>query len=91
MGKDSTGVVVEYVWSDAHTTTNSPFGNSGTDFGATGGGASAQFPMPPYQTAAGITIRDSNGNTTPYTGKRGVPDIAGMVACNGIFLNGSLM
>jgi hypothetical protein len=74
----------EVVWSDAFS--NSQFGSSTSDFGATGGGASTQFPVPTYQ--AGIQIKDSNGNTTPYTGKRGVPDVAGMVGYNGFLVNG---
>jgi Pro-kumamolisin, activation domain len=55
----------------------------------TGGGSSSIFPIPPYQTAAGITqIEDSNGKT--YT-NRFVPDIAGMNIMTGFFLDGSPM
>ena len=68
----------EWVWSDMGV---------GAFPGATGGGSSAIFPIPPYQTAAGITqIKDSSGKT--YT-NRFVPDIAGMVTQTGFFLNGT--
>ena len=64
-GKDPpTFTFDEYAWSDAA--------------GATGGGASAAYPTPSWQTAAGIAqIKDSNGDQT--AGQRFVPDIAGMV------------
>ena len=76
----------EVAWSDSFTTTGSSFGSKTTDFGSSGGGASANFPVPPYQTAAGITqITDSNGNNS--TG-RFIPDIAGMVGFSGFFVNG---
>jgi hypothetical protein len=69
----------EYVWSDAFS--SSGFGSSTSDFGATGGGVSATFPAPAYQTAAGITgATDSTGKT--HSG-RGLPDIAGMVGHSG--------
>ena len=49
--------------------------------GASGGGASKVFPLPSYQSAAGITqITDSNGNTAS---NRFIPDVAGMVAYGG--------
>jgi Pro-kumamolisin, activation domain len=80
----------ESVWSDAFS--SSSFGSSTTDFGATGGGASANFPAPSYQTDAGITqITDSKGNN--LTG-RFLPDVAGMVGYSGsgsndwFFVNG---
>ncbi len=74
----------ENVWSDAWST--SGFGSSTSNFGATGGGVSATFPAPPYQTAAGITgATDLAG--TAHSG-RGVPDIAGMVGLTGFFVNG---
>ncbi len=85
--------ITEWAWSDAWSTTsqfggdfeNPASGNS--DFGATGGGVSATFPTPPYQTAAGITgATDSNGTTT--TG-RAVPDLAAMVGYSGFYCNGS--
>jgi hypothetical protein len=81
----------EFAWSDAFSSTSN-FGSSTTDFGATGGGASANFAVPPYQTDAGVTqITDSKGNK--LTG-RFVPDIAGMVGYSGsgsndwFFVNG---
>jgi kumamolisin len=50
--------------------------------GASGGGASAVFPVPSYQSSAGITqITDSACNTT--TNMRCIPDVAGMVAYGG--------
>ena len=65
----------EWAWSD------------GLSGGATGGGSSAIFPIPPYQTAAGITqISDSSGKT--YT-NRFVPDIAAMNIMTGFFSGGS--
>jgi len=43
--------------------------NDGTQGGATGGGFSAQFPLPTWQAAAGVT--------PPSGGGRGLPDVAG--------------
>lgn len=72
----------EWVWSDAGLA--SPVGGFG---GASGGGASATFPIPPYQSAAGLTqITDSSNNNSS---NRFVPDIAGMVSYTGFFSNGS--
>jgi kumamolisin len=52
---------------------------------ASGGGASATFLVPAYQTSAGITgITDSAGNKSS---NRFIPDIAGMVGYGGV--NGS--
>jgi Pro-kumamolisin, activation domain len=87
------GTSEEVVWSDAWSTTSNFGGdfanptNPNSDFGATGGGVSALFhTAPPYQTAAGITgAKDSSGAT--HTG-RGVPDVAGMVAFDGFYVNG---
>lgn len=74
----------EFAWSDAFS--NSTFGSNNSDFGATGGGASANFAVPPYQTAAGITqVTDSSGNLLVG---RFVPDVAGMVGYDGFFVNG---
>jgi subtilase family serine protease len=86
---DNTGKITqEKVWSDAFSS-SSPFGSPSSDFGATGGGANTNFlPVPTYQTAAGITqITDSNSNVLIG---RFVPDVAGMVACRGLFVNGAL-
>ena len=69
----------ESVWSDAWS--SSLFGSNNSNFGATGGGVSATFPAPPYQTSARITgATDSAGKT--HAG-RGVPDVAGMVSYSG--------
>jgi kumamolisin len=43
--------------------------NDGAQGGATGGGFSSVFPLPTYQSAAGVT--------PPSGGGRGVPDVAG--------------
>jgi hypothetical protein len=75
---DSKGFV-EWAWSDSFNTV-SPFG-SNNDFGSTGGGVSATFAAPAYQTAAGTTgATDSKG--TAHKG-RGVPDVAAMVGYTG--------
>src|SRR5208282_698505 len=50
-------------------------------------GASVVFSTPDYQVTAGINqIKDSGGNV--ISGKRFIPDVAGMVACSGYFVNG---
>ena len=67
----------EYVWND--------IGAAGR--GATGGGVSARFPVPPYQASASVPVRIS----TSQPG-RGVPDIAGNASENSGYLqviNGS--
>jgi kumamolisin len=43
--------------------------NDGAKGGATGGGFSVQFPLPAFQTSAGVT--------PPSGGGRGVPDVSG--------------
>ena len=69
----------------------STFGSPSSDFGATGGGVSgggdeANFPVPAYQAAAGITeVTDSRSNSLIG---RAVPDVAGMVSVSGFFVNG---
>jgi len=77
----SPAVFQEWAWSDQ---------TSGSVFlGATGGGSSAIFPIPPYQTEAGIKeIKDSSGKS--HT-NRFVPDIAGMNAMTGFYINGQLI
>jgi len=59
--------------------------------GATGGGVSAYFKSPPYQTAAGITGATDSGGTT-HSG-RAVPDVAAnaspVSAYSGIQIGGS--
>jgi hypothetical protein len=78
----------EYVWSDAHNG-GSPFGpnpSTAPDWGATGGGVSDNFPLPPYQVSAGISQTSNNDSKV----RRGVPDIAGMVGLSGFYMNGVL-
>jgi len=84
VGQPAPPAFVENVWSDAFS--NSQFGSNNSDFGATGGGVSANFPVPAYQTAAGITqMTDSQNNVAVG---RVMPDIAGMVGYSGFFTNG---
>jgi len=67
----------EYVWNDT--------GAAGP--GATGGGISARFPVPSYQTNAGLPNRNGSG-----LAGRGIPDIAGNASENSgymQFINGS--
>jgi kumamolisin len=47
--------------------------NDGPGRGATGGGVSDVFPVPSWQTAAGVPVRAGSGSATG----RGVPDVAG--------------
>jgi kumamolisin len=54
----------EWVWNDV--------GIDGRAPGATGGGISARFPVPSYQTSASVKVRNGTGKAG-----RGVPDIAG--------------
>ena len=69
----------EFAWSDANTA--SPFDQA--PYTTTGGGVSDTFLVPPYQTAAGVLpISQNDGNA-----RRGVPDVAGMVAFTGLVLN----
>lgn len=66
----------EYVWSNVSSASA-----VGGVPGASGGGASKVFPLPSYQSAAGITqITDSAGNKAS---NRFIPDVAGMVAYGG--------
>ncbi|HTQ22880.1 S53 family peptidase [Mycobacterium sp.] len=74
----------EYVWSDAHNAA-SPF-QFGSDSGATGGGVSDNFKVPAYQTAAGVAQKSNNDGLV----RRGTPDVAGMVAYSGFYINGGL-
>jgi hypothetical protein len=70
----------EWTWSDANVA--SPFDSP--PYEATGGGVSDTFPRPPYQVAAGVQpISKNDGNE-----RRGVPDVAGMVAMSGFFTAG---
>jgi hypothetical protein len=63
----------EWVWSD-----------DSNGFGATGGGVSDYFSAPSYQTAVGVSPVSKNDNKV----RRGVPDIAGMVALSGLRVAG---
>ena len=91
IGSVNTGPPVtftEVVWSNADSST--PVGGFA---GASGGGPSQNFPVPSYQSEAGITsVTDSNGNTTKN--KRCIPDVAAMVSYSGsgandwFFING---
>jgi kumamolisin len=63
----------EYVWNDTWTLAN---GNPAS--GATGGGISALFPVPPYQaTIDNLPKRNGTG-----TAGRGIPDVAGNASPN---------
>ncbi|MCJ1274921.1 hypothetical protein MMC21_002719 [Puttea exsequens] len=73
----------EFVWSDYHSSSTFSFTGGGT----TGGGMSAVFPAPAYQTAAGITSFTDSNNVVK-SGSRFVPDIAGMVGYTTFFCNG---
>ncbi len=48
--------------------------NNGANGGATGGGVSAVFALPPYQQ--NLQVTSANGNATPLA-NRGVPDVSG--------------
>jgi hypothetical protein len=75
----------EYTWSDGNNL-GSPFqGWSGSFYyESTGGGVSDQFPRPPYQVHAGVLPISKNDGAV----RRGVPDVAGMVAMTGFFIAG---
>ena len=61
-GNPATGTITsETVWND------------GPGRGSTGGGVSDVFPVPSWQTAAGVPVRAGTGSTSG----RGVPDVAG--------------
>jgi Pro-kumamolisin, activation domain len=72
----------EFAWSEANTA--SQFQNF--PYESTGGGVSDNpgFPVPHYQKAAGVLpVSKNDGNA-----RRGVPDVAGMVAMDGFFFAG---
>lgn len=79
------GALYEYTWSDGNVLA-SPFqGWSGTFYyEATGGGVSDQFPRPPYQVHAGVLPISKNDGGI----RRGLPDVAGMVAMTGFVIGG---
>ena len=71
LGTDAHGALDETVWNDS-------FQISGvTLFGATGGGVSDAFPLPAWQTQAGVPPSFNDGKV-----RRGVPDIAGNASPN---------
>lgn len=57
----------EYVWNDPNADPNHD------NWGTTGGGVSAYFPLPSYQTGAGVPV----SLNPPHNPGRGVPDVAG--------------
>ena len=76
IGNINGGNFDEYVWNDT--------GAAGP--GGTGGGVSARYPVPNYQTNAGVPMRNGTGKPG-----RGVPDIAGNASENSgymQFING---
>jgi len=76
IGNVNGATFTEYVWNDSWQ------GGSG----ATGGGVSARFPVPSYQTNADVPKRVGTG-----TVGRGIPDIAGNASVNSgypIYLDG---
>jgi len=71
----------EFAWSEVGTA--SPFQNF--PYESTGGGVSDTFPIPPFQHRAHLSpISNNDGNS-----RRGVPDVAGMVAMDGFFFAGA--
>ena len=71
----------EWTWSDANVASQFDL----APYDATGGGVSDTFSLPSYQAAAGVLpISKNDGNV-----RRGVPDVAGMVAMDGFFLAGA--
>ena len=70
----------EWAWSDANVASQFDL----APYDATGGGVSDTFHRPPFQAAAGvIPISKNDGNV-----RRGIPDVAGMVAMSGFFVAG---
>jgi hypothetical protein len=74
----------ELTWSDANLASPFDSGPPPPVFEATGGGVSDTFPLPPYQAAAGVLPISKNDGLV----RRGVPDVAGMVAMTGLFTAG---
>jgi hypothetical protein len=79
------GALYEYTWSDGNVLA-SPFQgwSNGFYYEATGGGVSDQFPRPPYQVHAGVLPISKNDGGI----RRGLPDVAGMVAMTGFVIAG---
>lgn len=79
------GPLYEYTWSDGNVLGSQFQGWSGSFYyEATGGGVSDQFPRPPYQVNAGVLPISKNDGGI----RRGLPDVAGMVAMTGFFIAG---
>jgi hypothetical protein len=74
------GTSQELTWSDA----NLPSQFDLYPYCATGGGVSDTFPLPPYQAAVGLLPISKNDGGI----RRGVPDVAGMVAMTGFAFAG---
>jgi kumamolisin len=89
-GTGNFNITAEYVWSDAYS--NSPFGGeTNSALGTTGGGVSQNFPIPVYQGTSDLPkisprVNPDGVAISPYG--RCIPDIAGMIAYNGFFVNG---
>jgi kumamolisin len=75
LGTDANGTLDETVWNDSWTETEG--GMNYTAYGATGGGVSDNFELPPWQNGAGVPPSLNDGNV-----RRGVPDIAGNASPN---------
>ncbi|MGA8111182.1 MAG: choice-of-anchor D domain-containing protein [Acidobacteriaceae bacterium] len=70
----------EWTWSDANVASQFDL----APYDATGGGVSDTFDRPPYQIHSGVLpISKNDGNV-----RRGIPDVAGMVAMSGFFVKG---
>ena len=97
-GQTNTSAWVEYAWNQASHDPTQPWGTGG-------GGVSAFFPLPSYQSEAGVpnSINRSITNPTPSTVRpptpfqekgRGVPDVAANASKNsgysGFYLGGVL-
>jgi Pro-kumamolisin, activation domain/Abnormal spindle-like microcephaly-assoc'd, ASPM-SPD-2-Hydin len=79
------GALYEYTWSDGNVLASQFQGWSFTFYyESTGGGVSDQFPRPPYQVHAGVLPISKNDGGI----RRGLPDVAGMVAMTGFVIGG---
>jgi kumamolisin len=75
IGLDTSGNQVEYVWNDCQVTSGDPY--------ATGGGISARFPLPPWQTGIEQPALVGGGHANPaLQPMRCVPDVAGNASLN---------
>ena len=79
------GALYEYTWSDGDLLGSQFQSWSGSFYyESTGGGVSDQFPRPPYQVHAGVLPISMNDGGI----RRGLPDVAGMVAMSGFVIGG---